>query len=52
MCGCDGWACSIEVILGPALLQSLLRLGKGTRKALTPAREECNKYDLIVAPCF
>jgi hypothetical protein len=35
----------------PAFLHSLLRPAQGTAK-LTPAREECNKYDLTAAPCF
>ncbi len=29
---------------------SVLRLVKG--KNLIPAREECNKFDVVVAPCF
>jgi hypothetical protein len=35
----------------PAFWQSLLRLLKGTA-SLTPAREECNKYDVTAAPYF
>ncbi len=39
----------------PCMFAHLLRLGKGTAKLCTccaPAGEECNKYDLIAAPCF
>jgi len=36
---------------GPACFPILLRLLKRT-ETLTPAREQCNNYDLIIAPCF
>ncbi len=35
----------------PNILHGLLRLVKA-QQSLTPAREECNKYDLTDAPCF
>jgi len=37
---------------GPSTFAQFAEAGKRHRKALTPAREECNKYDLIAAPCF
>jgi len=33
-------------------LHSLLRLVKWHSQSVTAAREECNKYDVIAAPCF
>jgi hypothetical protein len=34
---------------GPSFLQCA---EAGKRKNLIPAREECNKFDVAVAPCF
>jgi hypothetical protein len=51
-----GWKKSKHVGLaqqnwfGLAILHSLLRLAKNRAKPLTPAREECNKYDVTIDP--
>jgi len=39
-------------IFSQAFLHILLSMVKGAQQILTPAREECNKYDLAAAPCF
>ncbi len=36
----------------PAFLLSLLRLVKAQQSCAPATREECNKYDPIVDPCF
>jgi hypothetical protein len=36
---------------GPTFSHILLKLIQGITK-LTPTRENCNKYDLIVIPCL
>jgi hypothetical protein len=42
------------MVFDPAFVHNLLRLiiWQKAQQSLKPAREECDKYDLIVAPYF
>ncbi len=37
-----------KMVLAQHFVQELWRLVKGTVEAITPAKDECNKHDMIV----